>query len=204
MIKIQEDFDKDGIPDVEDQDDDNDGVSDAEEIKEGTDPLNSESIPVEGFEVFIPGTRISLGAWDLIAMFGGIPLFIWISFGFITRNSRAQKFENLMKETKSKEELDKVSGKVELCLTVRLLGVNQGIRLDKLRTELEDKFASSEIQSEIEEEKTIPVISDAQLNPSSSTPAEQVDGNGYEWLTHNDGSKWYRVAKSESEWFKFE
>ena len=75
LIKIEPDYDKDGIPDDEDQDD-NDGVSDAEEIKEGTDPFDSESIPVEGFEVFIPGTRISLGAWDLIAMFGGVPVYM--------------------------------------------------------------------------------------------------------------------------------
>ena len=40
--------------------------------------------------------------------------------------------------------------------------------------------------------------------PSISTSAEQFDGNGYEWLTHDDGSKWYRVAKSESEWIKFD
>ncbi|MDA8594759.1 putative Ig domain-containing protein, partial [Euryarchaeota archaeon] len=204
LIKIQADFDRDGIPDVEDQDDDNDGVSDAEEIKEGSDPFANESIPVEGFEVFIPGTRISLGAWDLIAMSGGIPLFIWISFGFVTRNSRSLKFENLMRETKNKKELEKVSGKVELCLTVRLLGVNQGIRLDKLRTELEGKFASNEMELELENDKTIPVISDVSSQPSPSTPAEQIDGNGYEWVTHNDGNKWYRVAKSESEWFKFE
>ncbi|MEC7167798.1 MAG: Ig domain-containing protein, partial [Candidatus Thermoplasmatota archaeon] len=203
LMKIQADFDKDGIPDAEDQDDDNDGVSDAEEIRDGTDPFNSKSIPIEGFEVFIPGTRISLGAWDLIAMFGGIPLFIWISFGFITRNSRAVKFENLMKETKDREELEKVSRKVELCLTVRLLGVNQGIRLDKLRTELEEKFRSTEVGLKAESDKIVPEILGTPSKPSPSTSAEQIDDNGYEWLTHNDGSKWYRVAKSESEWFKF-
>jgi hypothetical protein len=204
LIKIQPDFDRDGIPDAEDQDDDNDGVSDAEEIKEGSDPFASDSIPVEGFEIFIPGTRISLGAWDLIAMFGGIPLFIWVSFGFITRNSRSLRFENRMKESKNKDELEKVSRKIELCLTVRLLGVNQGIRLDKLRTELEEKFASSEMELEVGNDKAIPVIQNSSSHPSSSTPAEQVDGNGYEWITHDDGSKWYRVAKSRSEWIKFE
>ena len=137
-------------------------------------------------------------------MSGGVPLFIWISFGFITRNSRALKFENLMKETKNKEELDKVSGKVELSLTVRLLGVNQGIRLDKLRTELEEKFASNEIELEEEGAKTVPVLSNSTSPPSPSAPAEQVDDSGYEWFTHSDGSKWYRVAQSGTEWAKFE
>ena len=109
-----------------------------------------------------------------------------------------------MKESKNKDELEKVSRKIELCLTVRLLGVNQGIRLDKLRTELEEKFASSEMELEVGNDKAIPVIQNSSSHPSSSTPAEQVDGNGYEWITHDDGSQWYRVAKSRSEWIKFE
>ena len=109
-----------------------------------------------------------------------------------------------MNETKNKKELDKISGKVELCLTIRLLGVNQGIRLDKLRTKLEEKFASTDMDLEVENDKTNPVVSEASSHPSPSIPAEQVDDNGYEWVTNNDGSKWYRVAKSESEWIKFE
>jgi len=40
--------------------------------------------------------------------------------------------------------------------------------------------------------------------PNAATPADQVDANGYEWLTHSDGTKWYRVAQSNSEWIKFE
>jgi ELWxxDGT repeat protein len=40
--------------------------------------------------------------------------------------------------------------------------------------------------------------------PNAATPAHQVDTNGYEWLTHLDGSKWYRIAQSNSQWTKFE
>ena len=40
--------------------------------------------------------------------------------------------------------------------------------------------------------------------PNAATPADQVDANGYEWLTDSDGTKWYRVAQSNSEWIKFE
>ncbi|MFQ3316756.1 MAG: hypothetical protein ACI8T6_000170, partial [Candidatus Poseidoniaceae archaeon] len=52
--------------------------------------------------------------------------------------------------------------------------------------------------------KIIPVISNLNLSPDVTTPADQVDGDGYEWLTHSDGTKWYRVAQSNSEWTKFE
>jgi hypothetical protein len=42
------------------------------------------------------------------------------------------------------------------------------------------------------------------VTPNAATPAEQVDDMGYEWLTHSDESKWYRVAQSKSEWQRFE
>ncbi|MDA8568296.1 hypothetical protein N9L15_03285, partial [Euryarchaeota archaeon] len=45
---------------------------------------------------------------------------------------------------------------------------------------------------------------DSQVRPNAATPAEQFDAEGYEWLTHSDGSNWYRVAQSNSEWTKFE
>jgi alpha-tubulin suppressor-like RCC1 family protein len=198
------DSDFDGTGDNEDTDDDNDGWSDVEEIRAGTDPYSNSDQPIEGFEVIIPGTSISLGAWDLIGMLGGIPLFVWISFGFVTRNSRALKFETRMKEAKNKDELDKIAGKVELSLTVRLLGVNQGIRLDKIRAELEETFSSEQVNNGYTSSKIIPVISNLNLTPDVTTPADQVDAEGYEWLTHSDGSKWYRVAQSNSEWTKFE
>ena len=74
----------------------------------------------------------------------------------------------------------------------------------KLELGFEDKFASNEIELEEEGVKTVPVLSNPTSPPSPSTPAEQVDDSGYEWFTHTDGSKWYRVAKSESAWLKFE
>ena len=52
----------------------------------------------------------------------------------------------------------------------------------------------SHLQSELEPLAT----------PDVTTPADQVDAEGYEWLTHSDGTKWYRVAQSNSEWTKFE
>jgi hypothetical protein len=40
--------------------------------------------------------------------------------------------------------------------------------------------------------------------PSPETPAQSVDGNGYEWFTTPDGTNFYRTAGSGSAWFKFE
>ena len=82
------DTDGDGEGDNSDVDDDNDGWSDNEEARLGTDPLSSSDVPVESFEIQI-GT-IGLGAWDLIGIFGGVPLFGWICFGLVTRKARTE------------------------------------------------------------------------------------------------------------------
>ena len=44
-ITVQRDTDKDGVPDVKDDDDDNDGIKDKEEIEKGSDPKDPDSIP---------------------------------------------------------------------------------------------------------------------------------------------------------------
>jgi len=45
IVTVQRDTDKDGVPDVKDDDDDNDGVKDQEEIDKGSDPKDPNSIP---------------------------------------------------------------------------------------------------------------------------------------------------------------
>ena len=67
-LKVLSDYDGDTIPDELDEDDDNDGYSDKEEELKNSDPFDSGSNPIEGFEVIIPNTEISLGAWDIIGM----------------------------------------------------------------------------------------------------------------------------------------
>lgn len=134
------DSDNDGVGDNADPDDDNDGWPDADEIRQGTDPFSSDSQPVEGFEVIIPGTQVSLGAWDLIGMFGGIPLFIWIMFGLVTRNTRTARFEQLLAEATTREELENIANQWEYSLMLRLIGPHQGIRLERIRTELDDRL----------------------------------------------------------------
>jgi hypothetical protein len=93
---------------------------------------------------------------------------------------------------------------LKLSLTVRLLGVNQGIRLDKLRTDIEESFESGEADLEGDEVKEIPIISQTVSKPSQSVSADQIDAAGYEWFTHVDESKWYRAVGSEADWTKHE
>ena len=75
-------FDGDGIGNNADSDDDGDGWTDADEIRLNTDSLSSSSQPVDSFEIVIPGTAVGLIAWDLIGIFGGVPLFAWIGIWF--------------------------------------------------------------------------------------------------------------------------
>lgn len=139
------DFDGDGKGDNEDPDDDNDGYADTDEIRQKTDPYDSNAVPIESFEIVIPGTSVGLGAWDLIGMFGGIPLFSWIMFGFVTRNKRCAKFENLLNNARSRDELEQIALKWEYSLMLRMLGPHQGIRLERLRSELDDYFENHEL-----------------------------------------------------------
>ena len=139
------DFDGDGKGDNEDPDDDNDGYADTDEIRQQTDPYDSSAVPIESFEIVIPGTSVGLGAWDLIGMFGGIPLFTWIMFGFVTRNKRCAKYEDLLNNARSRDELEQIALKWEYSLMLRMLGPHQGIRLERLRSELDDYFENHEL-----------------------------------------------------------
>ena len=203
------DNDNDGEGDNSDTDDDNDGWSDAEETREGTDPFSSSEQPIEGFEVLIPGTSITLGAWDLIGMFGGVPLFIWISFGFVTRNKRSDRFEVQMREVNNQEELNQITKRIELSLTLRLLGVNQGIRLDKIRTDIEENFSSQAVTSAEQPMKVIPTISPPSLPKSGPNPPSSEKGvlgdDGYEWINFppNSQTNFYR-APGDKEWILWE
>lgn len=210
------DNDGDGEGDNTDVDDDNDGWADTDEIRLGTDPQNPEDEPVESFEIVIPGTTVGLGAWDLIGIFGGVPLFAWIGFGFVTRNSRCARYENLLKEATTREELEQVAIRWEYSLMLRMLGPHQGIRLERLRAELDDKFEKlkqplSSIESNIFDQtqlvigdgKQVPEIKSGSLVPDSSIVASQTDSDGYDWLDY-EGEKWYRVANSGAEWTKFD
>ena len=137
-----EDFDGDGVGDNADPDDDDDGWSDIDEEREGTNPYDAESEPITTFQLVLPGTwggeTIALDAWDLVGIFGGGPIILWLSFSFTTRNSRTAKVVRKMKSAKSREELNEIAEHTEYLLMLRLLGVHQGIKLERIRAELDD------------------------------------------------------------------
>ena len=116
---------------------------------------------------------------------------------------------------RSRDELEQVALRWEYSLMLRLLGPHQGIRLERIRSELDDKFENAELLMAAEEfepmtdveqapiveaqEKDIPEIGSG---PSIRAEADQIDENGYSWLMH-EGKQWYRT-NSESHWFEFE
>ena len=207
------DTDGDTIGDNSDSDDDNDEWTDADEIRAGTDPLDPNSTPVDSFEIQIG--NIGLGAWDLIGIFGGVPIFAWIAFGFVTRNKRCARFEELLNESNSRDELEQVALRWEYSLMLRLLGPHQGIRLERLRSELDDKFENAELlmaagdfepMTEVEqaplveaEQKDLPHID---MIPTIDIAPDQTDEFGYSWLNYN-GENWYR-GQNDTEWTKHE
>jgi hypothetical protein len=132
------DNDGDGIGDNADPDDDNDEWSDVDEERHGTDPLDSSSVPVEAFQIILPGTTIGLDSWDLIGIFGGGPIVLWLMFGFVTRNRRTRGIEMRMEAAQSRQELEEIAQSSEFLLMLRLLGTHQGIRLERVRAELDD------------------------------------------------------------------
>lgn len=215
------DFDRDGEGDNADADDDNDGWADTDELRQGTDPYDASSKPVDGFEIIIPGTKISLGAWDLIGIFGGVPLFAWIGFGFITRNGRTARYEEKLRSASSRDELEQVARQWEYSLMLRMLGPHQGIRLERLRAELDDKFEAmnqtlssidnhdfDQTQMVVEEmndtEKRIPELNSESHYPLIEDVAHKTDDNGYEWFIAQDGTNFYRTIGSQADWTKLE
>jgi hypothetical protein len=122
----------------------------------------------------------------------------------------------LLREATSRDELEQVALRWEYSLMLRMLGPHQGIRLERLRAELDDKFERleqplSSIESNpydqtqlvIDDGKHIPVIGTESSAPHSGMVASQTDAEGYDWLDH-EGEKWYRVTNSGAEWTKFE
>ena len=65
---------------------------------------------------------------------------VWISFGLITRTGRGSKFEEALANVETSKELEEISSRIDLCLTLRLLSVPQGIHLTKLRDEAKERF----------------------------------------------------------------
>ena len=116
--------------------------------------------------------------------------------------------------------MEAVARKTERALMLRLLGSHQGIRLERLRSELDDRFETLgqrlETLESLDADQTmlvenlmapIPAESkDLVLIPSDS-PSVELDATnrseGYEWVEHN-GSHWYRPEGEKIAWEKYD
>ncbi|MCH2637911.1 MAG: SBBP repeat-containing protein [Candidatus Thalassarchaeum sp.] len=204
------DFDNDGIGDNEDIDDDGDGWDDWTEMREGTLAKDPDSYPVDSFEIPITDD-IALSAWDLLMLLAGLPLASWLIFGFVTRNGRTDIFEQRMRDAKTREELEFVATEYERALMIRLIGPHQGIRLERVRAELDDEIEMSEAELTGEDDDLGPVVTtpdqtDYTEEELGMEPPEDAtivdDGKGYEWIEEGE-DKWYRPVESSS-WPKWE
>ena len=206
------DFDNDGIGNNEDNDDDNDNWDDWEEMRAGTFPYDNTSYPVEIVRFEIPITDdIALSAWDLLALASGLPLASWLIFGFVTRNGRTEIFEQRMRDAKTREELEVVATEYERALMIRLIGPHQGIRLERVRAELDDEIEMGEAELTGEDDDLGPVVTtpdqteytEEELGMEPPEDADIIDdGKGYEWIEEGE-DKWYRPVESSS-WTKWE
>ena len=209
-INEWKDTDGDGTGDNADIDDDGDGWDDWDEMRANTDPYDPNDKPVEGWELAITD-NIALSAWDLLALVSGLPLAIWIIFGLVTRNARTEAFEERMRSAKTREELEEVATEYERSLMIRLIGPHQGIRLERVRAELDDEIEMSEATLTGEADDLGPVVTtpdqtDYTEEELGLQPPEEaeiiVDEKGYEWIDKGE-EKWYRHS-GDTSWIKWE
>ena len=184
--------------------------------------MSSSQKPVEGFDLIIPSTQISLGAWDIIGVLTGVPLGLWISAGLLTRTQRGRRYESELDDAENIEDLNLVAEKYENSLMWKMIGPHQALRLERMRTEIErDKFTnqpksdpfdelakSEEAKAKGEKEATETPEVTKVVHPKAKPPElkakpDSTDENGYEWIKH-EGVDWYRMAKSEDDWKRFE
>ena len=209
-INEWKDTDGDGTGDNADVDDDGDGWDDWDEMRANTDPYDPNDKPVEGWELAITD-NIALSAWDLLALASGLPLAIWIIFGLVTRNARTEAFEERMRSAKTRNELEEVATEYERSLMIRLIGPHQGIRLERVRAELDDEIEMSEATLTGEDDDLGPVVTtpdqtdytEEELGLQPPEDAEIiVDEKGYEWIDKGE-EKWYRHS-GDTSWIKWE
>lgn len=124
-------------------------------------------------------------------------------------------FEERLREANSRDELEEIAKKWEYSLMLRMLGPHQGIRLERLRSELDDNFESqnqslSSIDQRVDQTNLVEeeMANQPKIVPEISTippiDAEGIqDDNGYEWTSTQDGKDWYRMSGSSDEWIEF-
>ena len=150
-INEWKDTDGDGTGDNADVDDDGDGWDDWDEMRANTD-LDPNDKPVEvGLAIT---DNIALSAWDLLALASGLLLWI-ILIG--TRNARTEAYGN-NEECDVTEELEEVATEYERALMIQLIGPHQGIRLERVRAELDDEIELGEVALTGDEDDLGPVV----------------------------------------------
>ena len=120
----------------------------------------------------------------------------------ITRNSRAERYADEANNASSREELEEIAERWEFSLMLRLIGPHQGIRLERMRAELDDTFELA--LNETIEQKVLPDIDQTNLVETIG-PSKHIDGtidsDGYHWLSHDD-VQYYR-SSSDDEWIEW-
>ena len=177
--------------------------------------------PIEGFDIIIPSTQISLGAWDIIGVLTGVPLGLWICAGLLTRTQRGRKYEEELDEADNIEDLNFVASKYENSLMWKMIGPHQALRLERMRTEIErDKFTDRLKSLPVINKDAGPLIatpsgttsapaesvkeSETEIGPPDATmKAQKTDENGYEWYTDSNGKDFYRHTGSGEDWQEF-
>ena len=201
------DHDGDGIGDNADSDDDNDGYSDEEEFRVGTSQFNAAQMPIEPFEVRLTD-KIVLGAWDMVAMLFGVPMSFVVVFSLLTRNERTRRFEEQLEDARNEEELEETSQNYEQALLYRLIGPHQALRLERVRSKLENTLQSRSAGIQEQDWSEMGVESDRR--PTLDRPDADIAGvigdDGYEWLEHPEGSdnQWFRIPESGEDWQPWE
>jgi len=187
------DFDGDGIGDNADTDDDGDGYPDTVELREGTNPLRSDSAPIQTFEMVVPGTSLGLGAWDILGILAGAPLAAWFALSMITRESRTRRFEERLGQATSEHELSEISSEYERALMMRMIGAHQALRLERMRSKYENQFGGL-VHESFSVDK-----SHFGIPAPPTTLAGTISSDGYEWLTY-EGEYWYRTPGISAPW----
>ena len=81
-----------------------------------------------------------------------------IGIGIVTRGGRARRFETSLREATQREQLEEIASSYERAVMMRMLGPHQAIRLERMRTELDDVLEQAllEQSNQAESAKAVP------------------------------------------------
>ena len=120
----------------------------------------------------------------------------------------------MLREARTPQELSEVALRSEFALMLRLLGPHQGIRLERLRSELDDAMAGETqhvpevLEPEDITEDQTHIVEDEMVTEAIATgPSKDITGrvaeDGYEWTLY-EGENYYRTPNSGADWQKWQ